>query len=172
MNLALDKLGTPTARSLNVIVWIALVFMICVFVLLLGFAVVLLINNPMSADIMREFAENETLIAPTSRSVAISCLGGAVISATFILVLNLLRKIVGTLLRGDPFVSENISRARYIWIAVALAEILRIIIVSIASENGDIDIRAGTWFVVFVIAAFAEAFRHGAELRRDQELTV
>ena len=38
--------------------------------------------------------------------------------------------------------------------------------------TSSIDIRLGTWFLVFVIAALAEVFRHGAVLRRDQELTV
>jgi len=35
-----------------------------------------------------------------------------------------------------------------------------------------LELRPGTWFVVFVIAALAEVFRHGAELRRDAELTI
>jgi len=40
------------------------------------------------------------------------------------------------------------------------------------ASGATIDIRLGTWFLVFVIAALAEVFRHGAVLRRDQELTV
>jgi hypothetical protein len=35
-----------------------------------------------------------------------------------------------------------------------------------------IDIRIGTWFFIFIIAAISEAFRHGAALRAEQELTI
>jgi len=41
-----------------------------------------------------------------------------------------------------------------------------------AASSGEIDIRIGSWFLVFVIAALSEVFRHGALLRRDQEFTV
>ena len=90
---------------------------------------------------------------------------------------RILSKIVKTLLAGDPFVPENISRLRSIWIIIALAEVLRTIIRVAAGLMGDnteftLDISAGTWFLVFVIAALSEVFRHGAELRRDAELTV
>ena len=91
----------------------------------------------------------------------------------WLVVLNILRKIVGTLLAGNPFVSDNISRLRTMWIIIALSEIMRIILVN-ASSAGEmiIDLRAGTIFLVFVIAALSEVFRHGAELRRDAELTI
>jgi len=59
------------------------------------------------------------------------------------------------------------------WIIIALAEILRIIIVNLSTVGEvTLDLRPGTWFVVFVVAALAEVFRHGAELRRDAELTI
>ena len=41
------------------------------------------------------------------------------------------------------------------------------------AESGKIlGIRLGTWFLIFVIAAISEAFRHGAALRAEQELTI
>jgi len=42
-------------------------------------------------------------------------------------------------------------------------------------ENVDVtrlDIRIGTWFLIFIVAAISEAFRHGAALRAEQELTI
>jgi len=104
---------------------------------------------------------------------AVSFFGAAVIGAIWFFVLRILRKVVKTLLDGDPFVPENISRLRMIWIVIALAEILRIIIANLATHGEvTLELRPGTWFVVFVIAALAEVFRHGAELRRDAELTI
>jgi len=35
-----------------------------------------------------------------------------------------------------------------------------------------LDIRVGTWFFIFIIAAISEAFRYGAALRAEQELTI
>jgi len=42
----------------------------------------------------------------------------------------------------------------------------------VTEAAATIDIRLGTWFLVFVLAALAEVFRHGAVLRRDQEFTI
>ena len=39
-------------------------------------------------------------------------------------------------------------------------------------ENMLIEVQASTIFLVFVIAALSEVFRHGAELRRDAKLTI
>jgi len=36
----------------------------------------------------------------------------------------------------------------------------------------QLDIRLGTWFFIFVIVVISEAFRHGAALRAEQELTI
>ena len=104
---------------------------------------------------------------------ALTCFGSAFIGAMWFFVLTILRKIVKTLLDGDPFVTENISRLRLMWIVIALSEILRIVVMNLSiSGEVTLDLRPGTWFVVFVIAALAEVFRHGAELRRDAELTI
>ena len=74
---------------------------------------------------------------------------------------------------GDPFVAANISRLRTIWIVIVISEIIRIIIINLSkADEMLIDIQAGTIFLVFVIAALSEVFRHGTELRRDAELTI
>jgi len=39
-------------------------------------------------------------------------------------------------------------------------------------DGSRLDVRIGTWFFIFIIAAISEAFRHGAALRADQEFTI
>lgn len=166
-----DNMGTPIAKGLNVLLVIAMVFMAIAFILMLVFGFILTSDNAISAEILTKLAETQN--EDVSRNVFIACFGGAIIAAIWFYVLRLLRKIVGTLLSGDPFIPENISRLRKIWVFIALSEIIRIIFVNIASTGEMfIDVRAGTIFLVFVIAALSEVFRHGAELRRDAELTI
>jgi len=91
-------------------------------------------------------------------------------------VLNILRKVVQTILRGDPFIVDNISRLRRMWVIIAAVEILRIIFNLAFPLNTDagmtVSLKFETWFLVFVFAILSEAFRYGAEMRRDQELTI
>lgn len=166
-----DNTGTPVAKGLNVLLVIAMVFMTIAILMLLVFGFILTSDNAISAEILTKLAEAKNEVA--SKNASIACFGGALIAAIWLYVLGVLRKIVGTLLGGDPFVPENISRLRTIWIVIALSEIVRIIVVNISSAGEMIiDIRSGTLFLVFVIAALSEVFRHGAELRRDAELTI
>jgi len=62
-----------------------------------------------------------------------------------------------------PFVPANISRLRSVWIVLAAFELFRMIsrnflaveidALSVTEASGaTIDIRLGTWFLVFVIA--------------------
>lgn len=171
MNAVNDNIGTPVARGLNVLIVIAMVFIAISVILLVCFGIILMTDNSISADLMQKLAESGKGMADKMYSA--SFFGGAVIGAMWFFVLTILRKVVKTLLNGDPFVPENISRLRLMWIVIALAEILRIVIVNLSTVGEvTLDLRPGTWFVVFVIAALAEVFRHGAELRRDAELTI
>lgn len=171
MNAVNDNVGTPVARGLNVLIVIAMIFIALSVIILLVFGVILMTDNSISADLMAKLEESGKNMKTHLSSIAL--LGSAVIGAMWFYVLSILRKLVKTLLSGDPFVPENISRLRIIWIAIALAEVLRIVIANLATLGEvTLELRPGTWFVVFVIAALAEVFRHGAELRRDAELTI
>ena len=108
-------------------------------------------------------------------------LGSALIAAAYIYVALVIKRIVRTTLDGNPFVDENISRLRKTWIVIALVEIFRMFVMSYisSSESGgsalegfSIETNLSAWFLVFVIAAMAEVFRIGLEIKRDQELTV
>jgi len=160
MNAANDKIGTPVARGLNVLIVFAMIFIAIAVIILVSFNIILMTDNSVSADLMTKFADSGKNMKSHLSSMAL--LGSAVIGAMWFYVLNILRKVVKTLLEGDPFVPENISRLRLIWIIIALAEVLRIITMNLSTVGEG----------VFVIAALAEVFRHGAELRRDAELTI
>lgn len=173
MNAVNDNIGTPVARRLAVILNIAIAFVIIAIVLLLGSAILLvtMTDSSMSEGLVQRLSENGRLT--TARSSAIDCFGGAIVATIWVFVLFILKKIVRTLLDGDPFVIENISRLRLMWIMIAISEVVRMVFKNVSSlDEITLDIRTGTWFAVFVIAALAEVFRHGAELRRDAELTI
>jgi len=92
--------------------------------------------------------------------------------------LKLLRGVVKAVIHGDPFLPENIARLRNIWVIFAVTEVFRMIasfVIGGSRQNADgshLDVQLGTWFFIFVIAVISEAFRHGAALRAEQELTI
>lgn len=108
------------------------------------------------------------------------CLAGSVVAVGWFFVLKLLRGVVTAVIHGDPFLPENIARLRNIWIIFAITEVFRMFAFFLkgllhAEEIGggaQLDIRLGTWFFIFVIVVISEAFRQGAALRADQELTI
>jgi len=171
MNAVNDNMGTPIARKLAVILRVAIAFVIIAIILLLSSTLILMTDNSISQSLVEKISETGRKATPMGSAMA--CLGGAIVASIWLFVLFILKKIVRTLLDGDPFVVENISRVRLMWIVIAISEIVRIIFMNISMPDEiTLDIRPGTWFVVFVIAALAEVFRHGAELRRDAELTI
>ena len=118
-------------------------------------------------------------------SSMISSLTMIVGTAAFLVILKQLKKICQTLTKGDPFVPENANRLRIIWIAVAAAEILRLlsgVFLSwqhnkhVEQIDGDtvltLDIRVYVWFLVLALVVLAEVFREGARLRQEQKLTI
>lgn len=117
-------------------------------------------------------------------------------AASFVIIVNQLRKVARTLRSGDPFVPINAKRLRTIWITVTVAELIRIVLVTAISVyvvkagnlsfanswvgdftglNGgtlEIYVRWSVWLFVLILIALTQVFREGARLRRDQKLTV
>ncbi|HEY1560681.1 MAG TPA: DUF2975 domain-containing protein [Caulobacteraceae bacterium] len=95
-----------------------------------------------------------------------------------IVVVNRLRAIFATLIAGDPFQPDNARRLRVIGGALAILELGRYALSSMARAilHGAIHIGGGvsltTWFAVLVIFVLAEVFREGARLRGEAELTI
>jgi len=123
---------------------------------------------------------NDSADAGGSRqTLVLSAFSGAIISGAFFFIALLLKKLLATLLAGDPFIPENIDRLRKIWIILALTEAFRMVASPMIAlmdpsdtMNFDLDIRFTSWFLVFVIATVAEVFRHGTALRQEQKLTI
>jgi len=173
--------GSPFARGLNVLLWMAMTVLAIVFIAMLLSGLAMFFPNGFQDMIFSELKVSDNSLSP--QKLGGIFLSSAAIAAGYIYVINVLRKIVGTLIAGDPFVPANISRLRSVWIVLAVFELFRMISGSLLAIDIDvlnvtdassatIDIRLGTWFLVFVIAALAEVFRHGAVLRRDQEFTI
>lgn len=173
---ALPAQNTKIARLFSTILKIASVILGFIVISMLILAGIMFIPG-FGEGFLQDYIVEGGFDVKSTMGLGLAYLGTAIIAAAYFFVVRILSKIVKTLLAGDPFVPENISRLRSIWIIIAAAEILRIIVRIFALPTGDsgditLTISPGTWFLVFVIAALAEVFRHGAELRRDAELTV
>lgn len=162
------------ASQAPLIILLILMFILgAITVFFIGCGVVLLIPNQAGASFFEDIVKSGQEIT-NQRFLAFTCFSVAIIVTGYFFVVSLLRKIVKTVLEGEPFSEDNISRLRRIWIIIAATEIMRMII-SLMTHGGEImliEIRLGAWFLVFVIATLAEVFRHGVELRRDQEFTI
>ena len=169
--------ATPMTRALSILLIVGQVVLALSVILLLGMALVMFFPSGFR-DSLFEGVEN----APAPNLLMWACLAGGVIAATWFYVLVLLRRVVVTVIHGDPFLPANVARLRMIWIVIAGSEIFRMLIDGFAgitvqgtgvhASEAGLDIRIGTWFFIFVIAAISEAFRHGAALRDENELTI
>jgi hypothetical protein len=117
-----------------------------------------------------------SVINESAKQIGLGFFMATIVALVWFYVLNVLRKVVGTIIDGDPFISDNISRLRRMWVTIAAVEILRMIFNLAFPLQSDaamtVSFKFETWFLVFVFAILSEAFRYGAEMRRDQELTI
>lgn len=168
------------AKTLNILINIVIA-MLLLFLILFIIVGVLAHFDPGFEDVLKE-SDKSGMVTSVGGLMAGGILGGSIILAAYLYVAFVVRAIVKTTVRGNPFVSENISRLRKTWIIIALAEIVRML-ASIIFNNGaansvssetviGVEIRLQAWILVLFIAIMAEVFRIGLELRRDQELTV
>ena len=99
--------------------------------------------------------------------------------------LVLLRRIVNTVGKGDPFVPENADRlSRMGWIAVGtqvLAIPMGAMVLWLAEVfkeaddvhvDADMGVDGGAIVLILVLFILARVFRHGAAMREDLEGTV
>jgi len=165
--------GAPMAKLLSPLLMVGQWFFGVFFVLFLLMALIMAIPSGFRDSLI---AEATTQIDPTT--LMGRCLAGAVVAVGWFFVLKLLRGVVTAVIHGDPFLPQNIARLRNIWIIFAVTEIFRMVAYFAMGGDGEpdggsqLDIRLGTWFFIFVIVVISEAFRHGAALRADQELTI
>lgn len=165
----------PMAKLLSVILIIGQVVLAIGFVALLIMSLIMLIPSDFRTGLIEDLPDSVRV-----STFAGQCLAAAVSAMAWFVVLHLLRRVVGAVIHGDPFLPENVSRLRTIWIIIAATEIFRMLVTFMMGGTSDcanvdgsrLDVRVGTWFFIFIIAAISEAFRHGAALRADQELTI
>ena len=103
----------------------------------------------------------------------------AVYSGVLLLIVRGLRRIFLTMVAGDPFRPENVSRLRGVGLGLAVMAALNLVGRNLAAwlmpgltqpNNALPDLTA--WFSVLVVFVLAEVFREGARLRREAELTI
>lgn len=159
----------PMARVLSPLLMIGQWLCAIIFIILTLAAAFMVFPSELRESLL---SHSETTIDPIIRMGQYLASAVAVIGWFF--VLKLLQKVVIALVHGDPFLPENVARLRNIWIIFAFTEIFRMFAHLILDTNpgGLLDIRLGTWFFIFVIIVISEAFRHGAALRAEQELTI
>lgn len=166
-------------RVLDILLLVMTVLLSIAIIVMVLSALIMLFDNQFRNELLLRVTDGGDELTPYMMGLA--ALAGAVVTFAYLFVVNILRKVVRSLRNGDPFIPENISRLRRIWIIIASAEVFRMfcsallpILLRIEGQETEnlVDIRLATWFLVFVIMALAEVFRHGAELRQDQKLTV
>ncbi len=143
---------------------------------LLLLAALLLSFNP---DLIAAIAVDVNGIALVKQwpLVMAALIGGTLYLSGILIIVARLRQIFATLMAGDPFHPENISRLRIIGLALGSLELVRYA-VRLASDvlnlgiKKDSGISLTAWFSVLVVFVLAEVFREGARLRQEAELTI
>lgn len=171
----------PIARVLHILLWIIIIFLSLIVLLMLGGALLTQFSSDLSDSIL-ETLEASGGEMPTKSGVVAGLVIAAIMAGAYLYIALVVKAIVKTTLQGDPFIEANISRLRKTWVIIAVLEIFRMVSMQHlpgapsgtepALNNFSMATNLPVWFLVFVIAAMAEVFRIGLELRRDQELTV
>ena len=145
--------------------------------------VILFMQDKINVELHAKYGEAVGTF-PALTVAGLLVIGIAVVAAGFVFF-GKLRKIIGTVGEGDPFVPENAERLSLMaWLtlgvhilfipAAALAVFVAKWAESFESANlqfdGGIDL-SGILLVV-VLFILARVFRHGAEMREDLEGTV
>jgi hypothetical protein len=112
--------------------------------------------------------------------LVIGLAGLAVIVPGVIFICLQLRRILLTLIDGDPFVPENAGRLSRIGIAIAAMELLRLAVVVFVSAVpklvGDEAPRLSTQFILWIsvgaLFVLSQVFREGTRLRDEEKMTI
>lgn len=159
-----------------------------VFQGILGVAfVALLIAIPIvlmsQAHIVDEMLPTATVAAGTvAATIAIVLFLGASAAAIGFVFLRILRRIIGSVGEGNPFILENADRLRTMgWLAVSIellklpASALSIFIAQQVKQDTftvDVELSITGLLIALVLFILARVFRHGAAMREDLEGTV
>lgn len=117
-------------------------------------------------------------VSPGSFVIALGLLCVMVPGVIFICLQ--LRRILLTLVEGDPFVPENAGRLSRIGIAIAIMELIRIVTLlmvrAMPSLVGDVPPKLSTqlilWISVAALFILSQVFREGTRLRDEEKMTI
>lgn len=95
----------------------------------------------------------------------------------FILMAGELKKILQTLVEGDPFVPENANRLLRLAIIVAGMEICRYIIGFAAKlfhvgTSVDFSVNLAAWLAAITLWVLSQVFAEGTRLREEEKMTI
>lgn len=120
-----------------------------------------------------------------SHAITFSMLATLPIAACNIMILFQLRKILSTVLEGNPFVAENARRLRHIAFALFAITLVSILTGSLAGRWQQEMIQLpgvqaiARWRLDFsqigsgvLVLVLAEVFRLGVAMREEQDLTI
>ncbi len=129
----------------------------------------------------------ESLLRFLQLDIVIALPLGVAAIVAILFISDRLRRILITLINGDPFVPENAGHLRAIAIAIAVYQIIRYgahgIIALIFTvfgrpvESGvsvepQFGLNLGAWAAVIALLVLAEVFREGTRLRDEQKFTI
>jgi hypothetical protein len=89
-----------------------------------------------------------------------------------------LRRVLATLIQGDPFHPSNVARLRTMGLALVGLEMVGYLVRLVVrwlvrvEEPWPVSLNATGWFAILVVFVLAEVFREGARLRAEAELTI
>lgn len=100
-----------------------------------------------------------------------------VVFAGFILVAGQLKKILQTLIDGDPFVPENARRLLRLAIIVAGMEVCSMFIGFMAKlfhvgGSVDVTVNLAAWAAVITLWVLSQVFAEGTRLREEEKMTI
>lgn len=117
-------------------------------------------------------------VSPGSFVIALGLLCVIVPGVIFICIQ--MRRILLTLVEGDPFVPENAGRLSRIGVTIAVMELIRLatLIMVRAAPNlvGDAPPKLSTqlilWISVAALFILSQVFREGTRLRDEEKMTI
>lgn len=100
-----------------------------------------------------------------------------VIFISFILMAGQLKKILETLVDGDPFVPENAKRLLRLAYIVAGVEICRYILGFTAKafhveDSIDFSVSLAAWLAAITLWVLSQVFAEGTRLREEEKMTI
>ena len=148
--------------------WI--IFGICLAVLAIT-SVIDLSGGQMKADLFAGYLSVDT------GTYLIGFANLFIIFGGFILMASQLKKILKTLIDGDPFVPDNAGRLTRLAMIVAGMEILKHILgftvkMFEIATSVSFSVNLASWVAVITLTVLSQVFAEGTRLREEEKMTI